>query len=330
MLPRTNAAILADIAFMRRLAAVLWFAGFGCGFAWADDVPLPRPRPPAPPAWTEPRSFREAAGPDFKSDQMTSALSGCNERLAKMAELALMPRLIGPGACGGEDLVEIAAVLLPDKGRVAVEPAALLSCGMAESLASWLREEAAPRIAALGRQLKKVENYDSYQCRTRNRIFGAKLSQHAHGHALDIRAFHLDDGRRFELTDITVDKTLRDGLRETACARFTTVLGPGSDGHHEGHVHFDVIGRHNGYRICQWDVREPPKPATPLPPEKPVVVAAVPAEKEAEPAAAPSPGMKIADAAVPLPPPRPARADASRNHRRKTRGGVHFPFNLFR
>jgi hypothetical protein len=54
---------------------------------------------------------------------------------------------------------------------------------------------------------------------------------------------------------------LRDALRETACARFTTVLGPGSDGHHEGHIHLDLAERGHGYRICQWDVREPPKHA---------------------------------------------------------------------
>ena len=50
------------------------------------------------------------------------------------------------------------------------------------------------------------------------------------------------------------------GLRESACHRFTTVLGPGSDGHHEGHIHLDVAERRHGYRICEWDVREPPPP----------------------------------------------------------------------
>jgi Extensin-like protein C-terminus len=36
-----------------------------------------------------------------------------------------------------------------------------------------------------------------------------------------------------------------------------TVLGPGSDGYHEDHVHVDLAERRNGYRICEWDVREP-------------------------------------------------------------------------
>jgi hypothetical protein len=43
------------------------------------------------------------------------------------------------------------------------------------------------------------------------------------------------------------------------------VLGPGSDGYHEEHIHLDQAERRNGFRICQWDVREPPPP--PLPKE---------------------------------------------------------------
>jgi hypothetical protein len=36
-----------------------------------------------------------------------------------------------------------------------------------------------------------------------------------------------------------------------------TVLGPGSDGYHEDHVHVDLAERRNDYRLCEWDVREP-------------------------------------------------------------------------
>lgn len=42
-------------------------------------------------------------------------------------------------------------------------------------------------------------------------------------------------------------------LRTTACAYFTTVLGPGSDSAHEEHFHFDT-GMHGAtpnYRICE-------------------------------------------------------------------------------
>jgi len=46
-----------------------------------------------------------------------------------------------------------------------------------------------------------------------------------------------------------------------------TVLGPGSDGYHEEHIHLDLAERHNGYRICQWDVNLPVPLPRPRPPE---------------------------------------------------------------
>jgi len=41
---------------MRWLVAILWLAGAIGGLAAAEDVPLPRPRPPV---WVEPQTFRE-------------------------------------------------------------------------------------------------------------------------------------------------------------------------------------------------------------------------------------------------------------------------------
>ena len=38
-------------------------------------------------------------------------------------------------------------------------------------------------------------------------------------------------------------KSLREKLRESACARFTTVLGNGADAYHEAHVHIDLMER---------------------------------------------------------------------------------------
>ena len=103
---------------------------------------------------------------------------------------------------------------------------------MAESLACWIRDDAAPRVAALGGGLRSVDNYDDFECRSRNRMFGAKLSNHGKGIAIDVRSFTLADGRVIGLTDMTAPKDLREALRDSACRRFTTVLGPGADRHH--------------------------------------------------------------------------------------------------
>jgi hypothetical protein len=275
---------------MRLLFVLLSLGGLGYGLAAAEAVPLPRPRPPV---WAEPHSFAEAAGPDFDTADVTTEPTGCDRRLQAMAAVSLVPRLIGPGACGGRDMVELDAVLLPDKSRIDINPAPLLRCEMAESFAAWVRDETALRIARLGSPLRSIENYDSYECRGRNRVFGAKLSEHAKGNAIDVRAVHLADGRRLELTDVTVDKILREALRDTACHRFTTVLGPGADAYHEGHVHLDIDERRQGYRICQWDVRDQPPPA-------------------AEVASA-----QINPENMPLPMPRPADAGAAVKHPRK-------------
>jgi extensin-like protein len=56
------------------------------------------------------------------------------------------------------------------------------------------------------------------------------------------------------LRHVSVAKSLREKLRQSACARFSTVLGNGADAYHDSHVHLDLIERSNHYRICQWDV----------------------------------------------------------------------------
>jgi hypothetical protein len=260
-----------DTGPVRALIATVFLAAFGCGVAAAQDVPLPRPRPPL---WVEPLTFREAAGPDFNSAEVTSQPSECRLRLEKVAAVEPMPRLIGPGACGGRDMVRLDAVLLADRTRIEVKPAPVLRCEMAESLAAWIRDEAAPRLSAIGAVLRSVDNYDDFECRGRNRVLGATLSEHGMGNAVDVRSFSLADGRVVGLTDMTVAKDLRVALRASACQRFTTVLGPGADGHHEGHIHLDLAERRQGYRICAWDVREPPAEVAevvPLPTPRPTI-----------------------------------------------------------
>jgi hypothetical protein len=91
--------------------------------------------------------------------------------------------------------------------------------------------------------------------------------------ALDVRSFKLANGTVVDLTDPQVSKDYRLGVRKTTCARFTTVLGPGSDGYHENHVHMDLAERAGGHRMCQWDVRDPDEEAAvhavPLPTPRP-------------------------------------------------------------
>ena len=242
-------------------------------------VPLPKPRPAeAPSAEPEQPPEQEQAAPekDKPKEQAAPAPptpqpSAC--RLALTDEVAIapsIPDIRGAGGCGGEDLVRLEAIVLPDKRRVSVKPAAILRCTMASAIAGWIRNDIAPLAERLGTSVTDLDNFDSFECRGRNRIVGAKLSEHGRANALDVRAFKLADGSLISLTDRTVPRQLRETVLHSVCARFSTVLGPGSDWYHEDHIHLDLMERRGNYRICQWDVLDPlPQKAPLLPAERP-------------------------------------------------------------
>ena len=242
-------------------------------FAMADGIPLPRARPL-----------------DIPGDQLTlsaeTAVSPCRSRLAEVATFKHLPPITGPGDCTATDVVALDVVLLPDGHRIALSPTATLRCPMAEAVTHWVRDDVAPTIAALGKSLRGVETLDSFDCRRRNGVKDAKISEHGRANALDLRAFKLSNGVAIELTDASVSKSLREKLRQSACARFSTVLGNGADAYHDSHVHLDLIERSNHYRICQWEVLD-------------VTETAALAVKKAATAAASIPSV------VPLPRPRP-------------------------
>ena len=76
-----------------------------------------------------------------------------------------------------------------------------------------------------------------------------------------MRSLKIADGTVIELTNATVSKPLREQLRQTACARFSTVLGNGADAYHENHVHIDLMQRTNNYKICPPPQQVPVSPA---------------------------------------------------------------------
>lgn len=236
-------------------------------------VPLPKPRPAEAPSAErdEPDKAEAANGKPEKAAPAAPEPSACRLALTDAVAIApSIPDIKGEGGCGGEDLVRLEAIVLPDKRRVSVKPAAVLRCKMASALADWIRSDIAPLAERLGSAVSDIDNFDSFECRGRNRIVGAKLSEHGRANALDVRAFKFGDGSLVSLTDRTVPRGVRESVLRSACSRFSTVLGPGSDGYHEDHIHLDLTERRNNYRICQWDVWDalPQKPPF-LPAERP-------------------------------------------------------------
>lgn len=247
----------------------------------AARIPLPKPRPEEAPKVSD-KAPEQADGntsadkPD--ADKPAEAApppekqaSAC--RLALTEEIAIapsIPDIRGPGACGGEDLVRLEAIVLPDKRKVTVKPAAILRCSMASAIADWVRKDMAPLATSLGSTISDLDNFDSFQCRGRNRVAGAMLSEHGKANAIDIRAVKLANGQSIGFTDRTASREVRERVLQSVCARFSTVLGPGSDWYHEDHIHLDLAHRRNDYRICQWNVWEPlPQVAPLLPVERP-------------------------------------------------------------
>ena len=278
--------------------------------ALPSSVPLPRPRPAEAPAIAAepPEAARQVPGASDKPAEQAATPappppSAC--RLALTEEVAIAPSIAdihGPGGCGGEDLVRLEAVVLPDKRRVALKPAAILRCAMASEIAAWVRTDIAPLTTSLGSGISVLDNFDSFECRGRNRVVGAPLSEHGRANALDVRAFGLANGQSISLTDRLVPREVRENVLHSVCTRFTTVLGPGSDGYHEDHIHLDLMERHNNYKICQWNVWD----------ALPLIAPMLPAERPAE---AP-PREEAATSDAPQPDPAPAPVPAPTKKRR--------------
>ncbi|WP_426435660.1 extensin family protein [Bradyrhizobium genosp. P] len=291
----------------RRPVSFPWDDLFGGGrprpraIARRAAVPLPKPRPPeapaaepqqpaagqqppaapaeaarpaveAPrPAVEAPRPAAEAPKPAESAAPAAPQLSACRQALTEEIAIApSIPDIHGPGGCGGEDLVRLEAIVLPGRQKVAVKPAAILRCKMATAIADWVRTDIAPLAQSLGGGISTLDNFDSFECRGRNRVTGAPLSEHGRANALDVRAIGLANGKSISLTDRNVPRDLRETVLHSVCARFSTVLGPGSDWYHEDHIHLDLMERRNNYRICQWNVYDPlPQVAPLLPAERP-------------------------------------------------------------
>lgn len=222
--------------------------------------PPPGAKAPAPPRPSAPAA--EATGPT-----PPAAPSACQLRLAPdVALVRPLPSITGPDSCGAEDVVRLEGVVLKDGQRVDLAPAATLRCSMAEAVARWMREEVASAAATLGSPARTIVTAASYDCRERDRVPGAKLSEHGRANALDLRGLILANGTAVDLTDKAASKEFRELIRQSACKAFTTVLGPGSDDFHNSHIHLDLIERKGGHRMCQWDVLTMPEVGSSLQP----------------------------------------------------------------
>ncbi len=136
------------------------------------------------------------------------------------------------------------AVLVSQISGVVLNPPATINCEEAKALSVWVSKGLQP---AFNNSILALNVVDSYACRPRNNVRGNPVSVHGLGQAIDISAFVTKSGRTY-----TVAQNYNAQIKAaqgSACGVFHTILGPGSDGFHENHIHFDV-SHHGGRNYC--------------------------------------------------------------------------------
>ena len=220
------------------------------GQTMADEPPAPPPRPPdlAAPGKARPPPQAPNEGP----------AAACLTKLiaaGASAEAASAPTTSVEG-CGIDAPVRLSSIMVAGGDVVNLPDRPLLACEFAAVLADYLRLVVAPLGQAMLRaKVVAIETGPGYECRTQDRIAGAKISAHAKGLAVDFAVIALADKRRVLIERQTsVDEaSFVHVVRTAACGWFTTVLGPGADAFHAANMHLDIEqhGPSANFRICQ-------------------------------------------------------------------------------
>ena len=226
-------------------------------------VTMPKPRPPtlapapqAPPVLAPVLNAVPATPPKPRPANLVASVATAPTAEAPAAKSTRKKGKKG-SVCGDNDIRGEALSAIPAKYKgcgldepvrvtmvsdVALNPAATISCDTAQALKTWV--ETGMRPAFGNRQVVELKVAASYICRTRNNVKGAKISEHGRGKAIDISGFVLSDGTLWTVAG-NYNATLRKA-HKAACGIFGTTLGPGSDGYHEDHLHFDIAHYNSG------------------------------------------------------------------------------------
>ncbi|MBA3324715.1 MAG: extensin family protein [Rhodobacteraceae bacterium] len=155
------------------------------------------------------------------------------------------PKIEGPGDCGILEPVKVHRI-----AGTTLAPQPVIGCRAARALSVWLEEAAKPAFEEAGAALDGLDIAAAYVCRNVNYAEDGLVSQHAHGRAIDISRFHLEDGTTVSVLDGWHDEDdgpLLRGIHQAACGIFSTTLGPESDAYHADHFHYDVAERRQPY-----------------------------------------------------------------------------------
>lgn len=139
--------------------------------------------------------------------------------------------------CGLENPVRVTQV-----AGIRLNEPAILNCETAKAFKTWINKGLRPVMGR--REVVELRIAASYICRPRNNQRGAKISEHGRGKAVDVAGFVFADGTQWAVVS-TYNRHMRKA-HKAACGIFGTTLGPGSDGYHEDHLHFDTASDRSG------------------------------------------------------------------------------------
>ena len=139
--------------------------------------------------------------------------------------------------CGIAEPVQITAI-----DGIALSQPSTVDCATATALRRWIDEGLRPAFGET--RVAGLQIAGHYVCRPRNNIRGARISEHGRGKAIDISGIILAGGRVLTVAG-NWNRQMRAAYR-AGCGIFGTTLGPGSDGYHEDHMHFDTANHRNG------------------------------------------------------------------------------------
>ena len=250
---------------LAKAAVLLWLT---VGMVQAQEIrPMPRPAPDvdataaAAPQVAQPVTpmIRPQPRPDFPAPQappvqpaaqplvpvpqgqkpVKASMKGAVCQRPEIKGKTLAPIVSRNAGCNVPD-----AVLVSQVAGVVLNPPATINCEEATALSSWVTKGLQPAFQG---SILALNVADSYACRPRNNVPGAQVSVHGLGQAIDISGFVTDTGRTY-----TVAQSYNGQIKaaqKAGCGIFHVILGPGSDGYHENHIHFDV-SHHRGNDYC--------------------------------------------------------------------------------
>lgn len=198
----------------------------------------PKPRPEAMLASAPVQPERGGLGALFgnRKPKTPSPTDGfvCGDPDIKGDELAPIGSKVK--GCGIDAPVRVTSI-----DGIRLRGSATIDCTTASALKTWIEKGMRP---AFTRDVVELQIAGSYVCRPRNNVRGNKISEHGRGKAVDISAFVFDNGSEWTIAR-DYNRQIRKA-HKAACGIFGTTLGPGSDGYHEDHLHFDTAGYRNG------------------------------------------------------------------------------------